>query len=47
MTYSLGCTVDVTVTLTTAFYHDNFLWDKLDFPNNFYSLLFRKPSPLA
>ena len=47
LTYSFGCTVDISVPLATALYHGNFLWDKPDSPNNFCSLLFGKPSPLA
>ena len=47
LTYTFGCTVEISIPLTTALYHGNFLWDKPDSPNNFCSLLFGKPSPLA
>ena len=40
MTYTYGCTLDISVPLATALYHGNFLWDKPDSPNNFYSFLF-------
>jgi len=41
------CSVDVPVSLATALYHGNFLWDRADTPNNFCSLLLGKPSPLT
>ena len=41
------CSVRVPVSLATALYHGNFLWDRADTPNNFCSLLLGKPSPLS
>ena len=41
------CSVAVPVSLATALYHGNFLWDRADTPNNFCSLLLGKPSPLS
>ena len=41
------CSVLVPVSLATALYHGNFLWDRADTPNNFCSLLLGKPSPLT
>ena len=47
MTHVYGCTVDISVPLASALFFGNFLWDRPDAPNNFCSLLFGKPNPLA
>jgi len=41
------CSVIVPVSLATALYHGNFLWDRADTPNNFCSFLLGKPPPLS
>ena len=47
MTHTYHCCVKITIPIATALYHGNFLWNKLDIPNNFCSFLFPKPSPLS
>ena len=47
LSHVYGCAVEISVPLASALFFGNFLWDCPDAPNNFCSLLFGKPNPLA